>query len=192
MTGHIFRTFHSTYDSRIVIFYHFTYVSKYLQFLFFHSSVCKQLLYYMYSTPYLNEPYSIRQGSQPLGHGLVLVSGILGARPPGRWMAGEWAKLHLILTTSPHYLHSPPWKNCLLQNWSLVLKSLGTTATWRKQDQKITECMCSCFSHVRLFVTLWIVVRHAPLFMRFSRQESWSGLPFPPPGDLPHPGEEYL
>ena len=87
MTGHIFRTFHSTYDSRIVIFYHFTYVSKYLQFLFFHSSVCKQLLYYMYSTPYLNEPYSIRQGSQPLGHGLVLVSGILGARPPGRWMS---------------------------------------------------------------------------------------------------------
>ena len=67
MTGHIFRTFHSTYDSRIVIFYHFTYVSKYLQFLFFHSSVCKQLLYYMYSIPYLNEPYSIRQGSPASG-----------------------------------------------------------------------------------------------------------------------------
>ena len=67
MTGHIFRTFHSTYDSRIVIFYHFTYVSKYLQFLFFHSLVCKQLLYYMYSIPYLNEPYSIRQGSPASG-----------------------------------------------------------------------------------------------------------------------------
>ena len=33
--------------------------------------------------------------------------------------------------------------------------------------------------------TLWTVARQAPLSMRFSRQESWSGLPFPPPGDLP-------
>ena len=42
--------------------------------------------------------------------------------------------------------------------------------------------------HVWLFVTLWIVARQAPLFMDFSRQEYWSGLPFPPPRDLPHPG----
>ena len=32
------------------------------------------------------------------------------------------------------------------------------------------------------------VARHAPLSMQFSRQEYWSGLPFPPPGDLPNPG----
>ena len=38
-------------------------------------------------------------------------------------------------------------------------------------------------SHVWLFVTPWTVAHHAPLSMRFSRQESWSGLPFPPPGD---------
>ena len=37
-------------------------------------------------------------------------------------------------------------------------------------------------------MTLWIIARQAPLFMGFSRQEYWSGLPFPPPGDLPHPG----
>ena len=49
-------------------------------------------------------------------------------------------------------------------------------------------CVLSCFSHVQLFVTLWTVVRQAPLFTGFPRQEYWSGLPFPPPGDLPDPG----
>ena len=50
--------------------------------------------------------------------------------------------------------------------------------------------MLSCFSHVRLFATLGIVARQAPLSMGFSRQEYWSGLPDPPPGDLPDPGIE--
>ena len=36
----------------------------------------------------------------------------------------------------------------------------------------------------------WTVACRAPLSMGFSRQEHWSGLPFPPPGDLPHPGIE--
>ena len=38
------------------------------------------------------------------------------------------------------------------------------------------------------FATPWTVVHWAPLFMGFSRQEGWSGLPFPSPGDLPGPG----
>ena len=45
-------------------------------------------------------------------------------------------------------------------------------------------------SRVRLFVTPWTVVYQAPLSMEFSRQEYWSGLPFPSPGDLPNPGIE--
>ena len=48
--------------------------------------------------------------------------------------------------------------------------------------------MLSCFSRVRLFTTLWTVAHQAPLSMGFSRQEYWSGLPWPPPGDLPDPG----
>ena len=48
--------------------------------------------------------------------------------------------------------------------------------------------MLSRFSHVRLFVTLWIVAHQALLSMGFPRQEHWSGLPCPPPGDLPDPG----
>ena len=46
------------------------------------------------------------------------------------------------------------------------------------------------FNRVWLFVTLWTVVPQAPLSMGFSRQEYWSGLLCPPPGDLPHPGTE--
>ena len=42
-------------------------------------------------------------------------------------------------------------------------------------------------SRVRLFVTPWTVACWAPLSMGFSRQEYWSGLSFPPPGDLPNP-----
>ena len=39
-------------------------------------------------------------------------------------------------------------------------------------------------------VTPWTVAHQAPLSMKFSRQEYWSGLPFPSPGDLPDPGSE--
>ena len=45
-------------------------------------------------------------------------------------------------------------------------------------------------SHVRLFVTPWTVAYQAPPSMGFPRQEYWSGLPFPFPGDLPNPGIE--
>ena len=50
--------------------------------------------------------------------------------------------------------------------------------------------MVSHFSHVRLFMTPWTVALQSPLPMGFSRQEYWSELPFPPPGDLPDPGIE--
>ena len=48
----------------------------------------------------------------------------------------------------------------------------------------------SCFSHVQLFAIPWTVAHQAPLSMGVSRQEYWSGLPFPLPGDLPNPGTE--
>ena len=49
----------------------------------------------------------------------------------------------------------------------------------------VCVCMPSCFSHVWLFATPW-----TPLFIGFSRQEYWSGLPCLPPGNLPDPGIE--
>ena len=46
------------------------------------------------------------------------------------------------------------------------------------------------FSRVRLFATPWTIAHQAPQSMEFSRQDSWSGLPFPSPADLPNPGTE--
>ena len=52
-------------------------------------------------------------------------------------------------------------------------------------------CVCVCvLSHVQLFAIPWTVALQAPLSTEFSRQEYWSGLPFPPPGDLPNPEME--
>ena len=45
-------------------------------------------------------------------------------------------------------------------------------------------------SRVQLFATPWTIAYQAPPSMGFSRQECWSGLPFPSPGDLPDPGNE--
>ena len=53
--------------------------------------------------------------------------------------------------------------------------------------------MCVCaqsLSHICLCVTPQTVALQAPLSMEFARQEHWSGLPFPPPGDLPDLGIE--
>ena len=53
-----------------------------------------------------------------------------------------------------------------------------------------TKVKMKSLSHVWLFVTPWTVAYQAPWSMEFSRQEYWSGLPFPSPGDLPNPGVE--
>ena len=52
--------------------------------------------------------------------------------------------------------------------------------------------MCCVLSRVQLFETPWTVALQAPLPMEFSRQEYWSGLPFPPPGHLPDSGIEAV
>ena len=50
--------------------------------------------------------------------------------------------------------------------------------------------MLSCFSRIQLCVTLWTVACQVPLSMGFSRQENWSGMPCPIPGELSGPGIE--
>ena len=54
--------------------------------------------------------------------------------------------------------------------------------------QQILVLLVWSLSHVQLFATPWTVASQAPLSMGFSRQEYWSGLLCPPPGDLPNPG----
>ena len=57
------------------------------------------------------------------------------------------------------------------------------------RDDKV-KVKVKSLSRVRLFATPWTVAYQASPSMRFSRQEYWSGLPFPSPGDLPDPGIE--
>ena len=66
---------------------------------------------------------------------------------------------------------------------SILECQLGTISLER-------ACVLSHFSHVQLFSTPRTVTCKAPLSMVFSRQEYCSGLPCPPPGDLPNPGIE--
>ena len=55
----------------------------------------------------------------------------------------------------------------------------------------VCVCVCVCvLSRVQLFATPWTVPCQAPLSTGFLRQDYWSGLPFPPPRDLPNPGTE--
>ena len=75
--------------------------------------------------------------------------------------------------------------------WVLVV-----TVLWLHQIDlipapwKLHAYMLSHFSRVWLFATLWTVAQQVPLSMGFSRQEYWSGLPCPPPRDLPDSGVE--
>ena len=88
--------------------------------------------------------------------------------------------LPLILSPFPEHLKV-----------SLIL----TTFIWKDGNQpynniKIIIIEVKSLSRVRLFATPWTVAYQASQFMGFSRQEYWSGLPFPSPGDLPDPGIE--
>ena len=58
----------------------------------------------------------------------------------------------------------------------------------RKKERKKERKKVKLLSRVQLCATLWTVAHEAPPSMGFSRQEYWSGLPFPSPGDLANPG----
>ena len=62
--------------------------------------------------------------------------------------------------------------------------------TLKKKREREQPDIVKSLSCVRLFVTPWTVAHQAPPFMEFSKQEYWSGFPFPSPGDLPNPGIE--
>ena len=69
--------------------------------------------------------------------------------------------------------------------------SVGGNVNWLQPLWRIVcACVLSCFSHVQFFQSPWTVASQAPPSMGFSRQEYWSGLQFPSPGNLPDPGIE--
>ena len=72
-----------------------------------------------------------------------------------------------------------------------LLNPTGNENTSRSYGlTEATLCTCLVVIHVQLFTTLWIVACQAALSMEFSRQEYWSGLPFPSPWGLPNPETE--
>ena len=81
----------------------------------------------------------------------------------------------------------PSWREWVVLSipWCPGTASSGPGCQWG-----LVHIYQSHFSRVWLFVILRIVARQVPLSMGFSRQEYWSGLPCPPPGDLPDPGIE--
>ena len=89
-----------------------------------------------------------------------------------------------IYFNTPHSYFTSPWDLiftvsiplCRHCNKSIVDEYLG--------------CCAQSLHHVQLFATPWTVPHQAPLSMGLSQQQYWSGLPFPPPGDLPAPGIE--
>ena len=68
------------------------------------------------------------------------------------------------------------------------LRRNGVAIMVNKRVQNAVKLKVKSLSHVQLFAIPWTIAYQAPLSMRFSRQEYWSGLPFPSPGDLPNPG----
>ena len=84
------------------------------------------------------------------------------------------------------------WGNTKLQNrqtwWKSAVSNCGTSAQ-SLISSLASVCVCVCYSlnHAQLFATPWTVAHQSPLSMGFSRQEYWSGFPFPPPGDLANP-----
>ena len=78
---------------------------------------------------------------------------------------------------------------CVFLGRLCVRPEWQTFNVWKGSWVKLIRCVC-VLSGICLFGTPWTVARQAPLSMRFPRQEYWSGLPFPSPGDLPDSGIE--
>ena len=100
---------------------------------------------------------------------------------------GEFSYLSLLFFGT---LHSDNFPNQLpldtdggkdfMKRWVYLIRSISG----------LVNRIVKSLSRVRIFVTLWTVAYQASPSMGFSRQEYWSGLPFPSPGDFPDPGIE--
>ena len=98
----------------------------------------------------------------------ILKRGLAGLDQGATCITANWASD--VTGQGPRVLSSSaPFSLCVMLLWSWVC-----------------VCLLSCFSWVQLFAILWDTARQAPLSMGFSRKEYWSGLPCPPPGDLPN------
>ena len=104
-----------------------------------------------------------------------------------------WSDMASCMFSSWGIILGPP--TVLEQRWSCItyhgtLMLSSTLPLSCKYILRRCVCMPSHFCHVQLFATLWTIACQTPLSVRFSRQDYWSGLPCPPPGDLSDAGIE--
>ena len=97
----------------------------------------------------------------------------------------NWMKSHHILQMKTKTLNTYYIYDFSCKSFKTTEQRQITVVEYFPHSWQNYACVLSRFSRVRLFATLWTVARQAPPSTRFSRQEYWSGLPFPPPGDLP-------
>ena len=129
---------------------------------------------------------------------------VVKAWNPNHWTAREFRIINNFLNAAVLT------RTYCIAHWTLLnaMRQPGREGSWGRMDTCICVaellccppetitwligygCMLSHFSPVWLFATLWTVTHQAPLSMGFSRQEYWSGLPCPSPGDLPDPGRK--
>ena len=94
-------------------------------------------------------------------------------------------EVSLFFTSKIKHNHS------VLRNLISYFIYLWNSSTLSFEIINLHSIVCvQLLSCVWLFVALWTIVCQVPLSMGFPRQEEWSGLPSPSPGDLPNPGIE--
>ena len=95
-----------------------------------------------------------------------------------------WPRMSFSIKVS-----KPNFLICVMKRWYLLWPYYKVTWRWNNAiiySSALEIVSAHVLSCIWLFVNPWTVARQAPLSMGFSRQEYWSGLPFPSSGDLPH------
>ena len=100
-----------------------------------------------------------------------------------RWLDGITDSMHMNLSKLQEMVKERG-------AWCAAVHGVAKCQTQLSNWTTTMCCVLSRFSCVRLFVNLWTTACQVPLSLGFSRQEYWSGLPCPPPGYLPNPGNE--
>ena len=118
-------------------------------------------------------------------HHPPLVHGKIVFHKTHPWCQKGWGPLIYTMFLDFH-MDALIYDTCIFSFWlHSVWHSLDSSASLQMTQVCsflwLLACMLSHFSHVWLCVTLWTIACQAPLSMGFSRQEYWSGLPFPPP-----------
>ena len=100
----------------------------------------------------------------------------------GHLQMSQWCNSFLFISHQKTSNISP---SSVFSNHSPFHWSVTRTSEKLKSSERV-----KLLSHVWLFATPWTIALQTPLFMEFSKQEYWSGVPFPSTGDIPDPGIE--